>query len=63
MTERGAVWLAYLTGGQGVGGSNPLAPTRWGRCKNSVPIFIYKVNFLNRHFWVELIKFQDLNSK
>ena len=30
MTERGAVWLAYLTGGQGVGGSNPLAPTRWG---------------------------------
>jgi hypothetical protein len=28
---RSAVWLAHLTGGQGVGGSNPLAPTnkRW----------------------------------
>ncbi len=24
---RSAVWLAHLTGGQGVGGSNPLAPT------------------------------------
>jgi hypothetical protein len=26
-SERGAVWLAHLSGGQGVGGSNPLAPT------------------------------------
>src|SRR4029078_4367907 len=24
---RSAAWLAHLTGGQGVGGSNPLAPT------------------------------------
>ena len=27
MSERGAAWLAHLSGGQGVGGSNPLAPT------------------------------------
>ncbi len=26
-SERGAVWLAHHTGGVGVGGSNPLAPT------------------------------------
>ncbi len=26
-SERGAVWLAHLSGGQGVGGSNPPAPT------------------------------------
>jgi hypothetical protein len=27
MSERGAVWLAHQSGGLGVGGSNPLAPT------------------------------------
>jgi hypothetical protein len=26
-SERGAAWLAHLSGGQGVGGSNPPAPT------------------------------------
>src|SRR5262249_40244973 len=28
---RSAAWLAHLTGGQGVGGSNPVAPTEPGR--------------------------------
>lgn len=27
LSERGAARLAHLSGGQGVGGSNPLAPT------------------------------------
>jgi hypothetical protein len=27
MSERGAAWLAHLSGGQGVVGSNPAAPT------------------------------------
>ena len=27
-TGRGAAWVARLTGGQEVGGSNPLAPTK-----------------------------------
>lgn len=26
-----AAWLAHLTGGQGVGGSNPLCPTKFSR--------------------------------
>ena len=30
MSERGAAWLAHLSGGQGVGGSNPPAPTKYG---------------------------------
>ncbi len=27
ISERSAAWLAHYTGGVGVGGSNPLAPT------------------------------------
>ncbi len=39
MAERGAAWLAHLSGGQGVAGSNPAAPTtprtpRLGRSSN-----------------------------
>src|SRR5260370_19706117 len=28
---RSGAWLAHLTGGQGVAGSNPVAPTSWNR--------------------------------
>src|SRR5580658_2138632 len=31
---RSAAWLAHLTGGQGVGGSNPLAPTGSGEVQS-----------------------------
>lgn len=30
VAERGAAWLAHLSGGQGVAGSNPAAPTMFG---------------------------------
>ena len=45
-TGRGAVWLAYLTGGQGVGGSNPLVPTILrGLRFYAVGSFLFCVNF------------------
>jgi hypothetical protein len=30
-SERSAAWLAHHTGGVGVGGSNPLAPTKFSK--------------------------------
>jgi hypothetical protein len=34
VSERGAAWLAHLSGGQGVGGSNPLAPTIFSKSRS-----------------------------
>src|SRR5580658_5176780 len=49
---RSAAWLAHLTGGQGVGGSNPLAPTtrnHWSfRC--SASRFLHRCRHFCRHF-------------
>lgn len=44
---RSAAWLAHLTGGQGVGGSNPLVPTIFkGLTDLSVVSFFMCVNFM-----------------
>ncbi len=43
-TGRGAAWLARLTGGQEVGGSNPLAPNVASGCNLLSPLDLFSLS-------------------